>query len=238
MTERDHTIADEWQFLSEHPLLGCLEPEDLAVLLRRARVERFAEGEVLFRRGDPGDRLFAVLAGRIMIGTPLRRDKVDVLNVLGKGRVFGELALMDGRERTADAVALADSRLLVLERGDFLFFLNHNGAAAAQLIAALCTQLRSVCEPEWYEATRLSDVPARLARKLLLLADVYGKPGAGGLRIGLKLSQGELGQMTGASRESINAHLRSWRRQSLIEIDGGTIVIRDANGLERIVAPR
>ncbi len=238
MTERDHAIADEWQFLSEHPLLGCLEPEDLAELLRRARVERFAEGEVLFRRGDPGDRLFAVLAGRIMIGTPLQRGKVDVLNVLCTGRVFGELALMDGRERTADAVALADSRLLVLERGDFLFFLNRNGAAAARLVAALCTQLRSLCEPEWYEATRRSDVPGRLARKLLLLADVYGKPGAGGLRIDLKLSQGELGKMTGASRESINAHLRSWRRQSLIEIDGGTIVIRDANGLERIVAPR
>lgn len=238
MTARDYTIADGWQFLSEHPLLGCLEPEDLAGLLRRARVERFAQGAVLFRRGDPGDRLFAVLAGRIMIGTPLQQDKIDVLNVLCKGRVFGELALMDGRERTADAVALADSRLLVLERGDFFFFLNDNGAAAARLIVALCTHLRSVCEPEWYEATRLIDVPGRLARKLLLLADVYGKASTGGVRIDLKLSQGELGKMTGASRESINAHLRSWRRQSLIEIDGGAIVIRDADGLERIVAPR
>ncbi len=210
MTDRTFTAADGRQYLVEHDLLGHLEPEELEALLACARVERFGEGGVVFREGDPGDKLFAVLAGRIMIGRRLERGKVDVLNVLGQGRIFGEIALLDGGARAADAVAITEAHLLVIERGGFIAFLTDQRDVAPRLIAALCQRVRRVSEPEWYEAARFARLPVRLARKLLLLAEVYGEATPDGLRIDLGLSQQELGDMTGASRESINVQLRAW----------------------------
>ena len=235
MTDRTFTAADGRRYLVEHDLLGHLEPEELEALLACARVERFGEGGVLFREGDPGDKLFAVLAGRIMIGRRLERGKVDVLNVLGQGRIFGEIALLDGGARAADAVAITEAHLLVIEHSDFIAFLKSHRDVAPRLIAALCQQVRRVSEPEWYEAARIRSLAVRLARKLLLLASVYGEPGQGGVRIDLKLSQEDLGRMTGVSRESINKQLRNWQHDGLIATDAGTIVIRDPDQLRRII---
>ncbi len=235
MTDRTFTAADGRRYLVEHDLLGHLEPEELEALLACARVERFGEGGVLFREGDPGDKLFAVLAGRIMIGRRLERGKVDVLNVLGQGRIFGEIALLDGGARAADAVAITEAHLLVIERGGFIAFLKSHRDAAPRLITALCQRVRRISKPEWYEAARIRSLAVRLARKLLLLASVYGEPGQGGVRIDLKLSQEDLGRMTGVSRESINKQLRNWQHDGLIATDAGTIVIRDPDQLRRII---
>ncbi len=135
----------------------------------------------------------------------------------------------------ADAVSLVESPLLVIERDDFILFLRQHGDVALRLIAALCERVRRVSEPEWYAAARPAKLPMRLARKLLLLADVYGKPSAHGVRIDLGLSQQDLGAMTGASRESINMQMRSWRKQRLIGVDAGAIIIRDPDRLKGIV---
>ncbi len=235
MTDRTFTAADGRQYLVEHDLLGHLEPEELEALLACARVERFGEGGVLFREGDPGDKLFAVLAGRIMIGRRLERGKVDVFNVLGQGRIFGEIALLDGGARAADAVAITEAHLLVIEHSDFIAFLKSHRDVAPRLITALCQRVRRFSKPEWYEAARIRSLAVRLARKLLLLASVYGEPGQGGVRIDLKLSQEDLGRMTGVSRESINKQLRNWQHDGLIATDAGTIVIRDPDQLRRII---
>ncbi len=111
-------------------------PGELKKLLASARVQRFGAGEILFRKGDRGDKLFVVLSGRIMIGTRLGPGKVNVLDVLGEAGVFGEVALLDGAERAADAVALVESHLMVLERGDFVSFMDDHREAAQRLMAA------------------------------------------------------------------------------------------------------
>ena len=238
MTTRKFTVANGRRILSEHELLGHLKPKELTKLLTYARVQRFGAGEILFRKGDRGDKLFVVLSGRIMIGTRLGPGKVNVLDVLGEGRIFGEVALLDGAERAADAVALVESRLMVLERGDFVSFMDDHREAAQRLMAALCKRVRSISEPESYQAVRFAKLPVRLAKKLLLLAEVHGESTRQGVRIDLKLLQGDLGKMTGTSREGINKQMRSWRKQRLIEDDAGTITISNLKQLKRISEAR
>ena len=226
MKDRGYNAADARMLLSKHELLGRLTGEEQRHLLAPARVERFAPGETLFRRGDPGDRLFVILVGRIMLGTALGPDKLDVANILCAGRVFGEVAFLDGAERLADATALVECQVLVIERRDFVPFLHKHKDAGLHLIAGLCACVRQVSEPESYEVARFSTLPVRLARKLLLLADIYGRPVDAGLRIEMKLSQQDLGRMTETSRESINKVTRAVRRELLVEIEDGYITIR------------
>ena len=105
-------------------------------------------------------------------------------------------------------------------------------------MAALCKRVRSISEPESYQAVRFAKLPVHLAKKLLLLAEVYGESTRHGVRIDLNLLQGDLGKMTGFSREAINWQMRSWGKQRLIEDDAGTITISDPKQLRRISEAR
>ncbi len=147
MPDLRFSVSDGREFLARHDLLGHLTPEELDHLLAPARVERLDEGRVLFRKGDPGDRLYVVLSGRISIGTTSEAGKEVVFNVLGRGEVFGEIALLDGKARTADATAMAESHLLVLERADFMPFLERHPEVAARLIAVLCERVAGSASP-------------------------------------------------------------------------------------------
>ena len=175
MPDLRFSVSDGREFLARHDLLGHLTPEELDRLLAPARVERLDEGQVLFRKGDPGDRLYVVLSGRISIGTTSEAGKEVVFNVLGRGEVFGEIALLDGKARTADATAMAESHLLVLDRADFMPFLERHPEVAARLIAVLCERVRWISES--YEDALFLELPARLAKRLLVLAQSHGEPG-------------------------------------------------------------
>ncbi len=236
MKALEYSVAHGREFLARHDLLGHLRPEELDRLLASARVERVETGEVLVRKGDPGDKLFVVLAGRIGIGMVSEEGKEAVLNVLGPGAVVGEIALLDGRKRTADAAARAESHLLVIERRDFIPFLESHPEVAARLIAVLCERVRWVSQS--YEDALFMELPARLARKLLILAETYGEPvDDAGIRIGFRLSQEELGKMTGVSRESVNRLMRSWQDEGLVAVSHGRVTILDKDRLRALVGP-
>jgi CRP-like cAMP-binding protein len=161
--------------------------------------------------------------------------KEVILNVLGRGEIFGEIALLDGKERTASATAKEESHLLVIDRHDFIPFLETHGEVAARLMGVLCARVRWVSQ--CYEEALFMNLPARLAKKLLFLADSHGSHGADGIRIDFKLSQRDLGKMTGVSRESINKQIRSWQERGLVAVDQGYLTIKDRRRLERIVTP-
>ncbi len=236
MPDLRFSVSDGRDFLAQHDLLGHLTPEELDLLLGSARVERLDAGRVLFRKGDPGDRLYVVLAGRIAIGTTSEDGKEVVFNVLGRGEVFGEIALLDGKARTADATAMAESHLLVLERKDFMPFLERHPEVAARLIAVLCERVRWVSES--YEDALFMDLPARLAKRLLILAESYGEPVEGaGTRIEFPLSQQELAKIAGVSREAVNKLLRAWQSEGLIAHDHSHVTILDEARLKRLVEP-
>jgi CRP-like cAMP-binding protein len=236
MPDLRFSVSDGREFLARHDLLGRLTPEELDRLLAHARAERVDEGRVLFRKGDPGDRLYVVLAGRISISTTSEAGKEVVLNVLGRGEVFGEIALLDGKARTADAIAMAESHLLVLDRADFMPFLERHPEVSARVIAVLCERVRWISDS--YEDALFLELPARLAKRLLVLAQYHGEPGDGTTtRIEFPLSQQELANLAGVSREAVNKLLRDWQSEGVIAHDKHHVTILDPARLKRLIEP-
>lgn len=143
-----------------------------------------------------------------------------MFNLLHPGEIFGEIALLDGRPRTADAMAMTDCELTVIERRDFLAFVHGEPNVALQLIALLCERLRIASEH--YEEVVFLDLPTRLARILLQLAD---QTEAGAAEPKLKITQREISQMLGSTRESVNKQLRAWSKRGVIALERGGIVV-------------
>lgn len=222
--------GSRWPLLRQHFLFAELPPEEFERLLGSATERRFAHGHTIFRRGEPGSSLIAVLEGQVRIGVCSESGREITLGIIGRGELFGEIAVIDGAGRTADATAMGACRLLVLDRRDFLPFLERCPQIAVRLLQLLCARMRkatSVCE-----SVALLDVPMRLARLLLQLAKEHGEPAGPRQCIALKLSQQELGNLVAATRESINKHLRLWEAEGLISMKGGRLVLNDVARLE------
>ena len=216
--------------LREHFLLSALTAEDFEQLMASATERRFRHGQTIFRRGDPGaacPRCSKVRCGSASARRAARRSRW----ASSASELFGEIAVIDGAGRTADATAIGACRLLVLDRRDFLPFLERCPGVAVRLLQLLCARMRkatSVCE-----SVALLDVPMRLARLLLQLAEEYGEPAGSRQRIALKLSQQELGNLVAATR-SINKHLRLWEAEGLISMNRGSIVLNDVARIEQL----
>lgn len=223
---------DKRKLLEQHPLFGRLEPDELDRLVTYLRVARYPRRTVLFRKGDPGTNMMVVLRGRVKVCTHSEDGKELVYNLFSPGEVFGEIALLDGADRTADAVTMEASELLVLERRDFIPFLHSHPDASLRLMAVLCQKLRQTSK--LLEEALFLEGPSRLAKRLVHLAEAFGKPVADGVRIDLQLSQQQLGNMVGMSRESMNKHLRQWRGEDLIRIEEGYYVITDIEALQEM----
>jgi CRP-like cAMP-binding protein len=225
MPGKGDAIAAARLILKRHHLFGNLTAGELDQLLAHAHVETFRAKQEIFHKGSPGRGLLTVLRGRVRISC-LGPDGGEVLLTdLGEGEVFGEITLLDGRERTADATALAECELLAIDRRDFVPFLMANPDVALRLLVVVCDRLRHTTEQ--FEDVIFLEGPARLAKKLLQLS---GAPAAGappGRRSGVKVSQRDLGNMIGLSRESINKQLSAWHRDGMIRVDRTGIVILD-----------
>lgn len=223
---------DKKAVLAEHFLLAQLRPEELERLAASATLTHHPAQATIFEKGDPGRGMMAVIRGRVKICSYSLNGKELVLNIIGRGGLFGEIALLDGRPRTAHAVALEDTDLLVLERSRFLPFLTANPEIAVRLICVLCERLRQTSEH--LEDALFLEAGPRLARWLLRLAGTFGKETKEGIRLDIKLSQQQIGNLVGISRESINKHLGDWQRTGHIQVVNGHITLRDRDALEEI----
>ncbi|MEK7244800.1 MAG: Crp/Fnr family transcriptional regulator [Pseudomonadota bacterium] len=215
-------------------LFANLTGAELDKVLALARLTRYAPREIVWRKGDYGNGMMAVLAGHVKLGAREASGKEFAFGIVKPGEIFGEIALLDGHERSVDATALDACEILFIDRRDFIPFLADHPDISIRLMTALCARLRRTGQQ--VEDSALGLCP-RLARNLLQLADHYGQPTAEGLRIDLKLSQRELGQLIGMSRESVNKQLGRWRRQDLIAIDRRIIVIRDLGHFRHLAEP-
>jgi Cyclic nucleotide-binding domain len=135
--------------LREHFLLSALTAEDFEQLMASATERRFRHGQTIFRRGDPGSSLLAVLEGQVRIGVCSESGKEITLGIVGQGELFGEIAVIDGAGRTADATAIGACRLLVLDRRDFLPFLERCPGVAVRLLQLLCARMRKATSPDY-----------------------------------------------------------------------------------------
>jgi CRP/FNR family cyclic AMP-dependent transcriptional regulator len=180
--------------------------------------------QMVYCKGDPGTHVYVVTKGRVKVTVPSEDGKELTLGILEPGEVFGELAVLEGKEHAATVVALERTEVAVIERQEFLRLLEREPAIVRALLATLCARLRQTAEL----AQDISSLPLprRLAKKLLALARTYGTQTPNGLRIGLHLCQQELANLVGTSRESVNKQLGAWQAGGLIEVDQGLITIR------------
>jgi CRP-like cAMP-binding protein len=222
--------------LMASPLFHAMQPAELEEILSLASERRFRRGQMIFQRGDEGSALMAVLRGRVRISSVSGDGKELTLNVINPGEIFGEIALLDGQPRSADAAAIEDTLLLVVERRQFLPVLRQSEDLFLRLLAVLCSRLRRTSLA--LEEIALFDLPVRLARVLLKLAEDYGRPVPGGTRIDLKLSQRDLSNLVAASRESVNKQLRTWRTSGAVNLEDGFIVLRRPGELNRLTDVR
>ena len=216
-------------------LFSGMKVDDLEALLSVAHERKVHRGTLVFQKGDTGSSMMAVLSGRIRIGSTSRDGKQLTLAVIDGGNVFGELALLDGKPRSADATALEDSILLEIARPAFLQLLKNDPSLLASLIALLCDRVRGASAA--LEDLSLLDLQTRLARVLVKLGIDYGRRTPNGVRIELRLSQTDLGTLVTASRESVNRQLQAWREAGILGSEGGLHVIRRSAQLAAFADP-
>lgn len=180
-------------------------------------------GALLCQRGDPGDAAYLVLDGELEIRTVSRSGEMVRLAALGRGELAGEMALLDGGERSADMVATRRTRLLRLTRAALLESLLAEPRAAVALIEALSRRLRDMDVA--LEVSQLADLGGRLAR--LLLAEA-------GVQMLVPLTQGELAYRISASREKVNRKLSQWAREGLVSVTKSGVRVLSVDGLRRL----
>jgi CRP/FNR family transcriptional regulator, cyclic AMP receptor protein len=226
------TYEEKRQLFKRHFLYGKLSDQEVDTLLAFSRVERYPAGLEIYAKGSPGDCMMAVLRGRVKMSSVSTEGKEIVLNNMDAGEIFGEIAMLDGEERSADAIAVTDCELLVLHRRDFMPILEKHADICLILLKILCQRLRQTSEQ--VEDVLFRHLESRIAKALLHLAESAGMNGANGSSADLHISQRELGAHAGGSRESVNKHLQSWHRAGLIRLGKSSIVIRDLAAIERL----
>jgi CRP/FNR family transcriptional regulator, cyclic AMP receptor protein len=228
-----HTVREGSKLLEKCRLFRALDEQTRFQLASRAHRYRFAAGESIFEIGSAEQSMLAVFTGTVRITARSPTGREIALADLGPGEVFGEIALFDGRGRTASAVALSACELLVFERRDVMAFLEHHPQACLRLLETLCERLRHA--DERITEVAFSELSVRLAK--VLLTKAITPKGIGNAKPPkVALSQRELAMLIGGTRESVNRCLRDWQRRGIVHLGGGWIVIDTPDALESIVA--
>lgn len=217
--------------VSNIPLFRSLSSEDRSDLASLLRVQKVKAGEVLFRKGSEGTTLYIIENGAVKIVLPSRLGDEMIITIFSEGDFFGEMALLDNMPRSADAVAVDPSCLLLLNRSDFLHFLKKSDAAIKAILSSLSMRLRRT--DDLLEDTSFLNIPARFAKKLLELGTTFGHRDGETLEISLRLTQKDMADMVGATRESINKELRVLREKGIVTLSGSSLVINDITRLKR-----
>jgi CRP/FNR family transcriptional regulator len=217
--------------LGNLPLFAALDDDADTALRGAMRHEQFARGAVIFDEGDAGDKLYAVIEGKVKLARTAPDGRENLQAVLGPGEMFGELSLFDPKPRTAGAVAVTDTVLASLAHEDLRPWITGRPDVAVQLLQALAQRLRRTNDV--LADLVFSDVPSRVAKALLQLADRFGKPTAEGVHVAHDLTQEELAQLVGASRETVNKALADFTARGWLRIESRAVVIRDIDGLTK-----
>jgi CRP/FNR family transcriptional regulator, cyclic AMP receptor protein len=215
--------------LRKHPIFCDLDPEALDQLCRYAKHSSLKRGATIVSKGDPGNSLIAVISGTVKISISSPDGRSAILNLIGPGETFGEVAVLDGLARTADATANTNCEIYVIDRRDFLPFVRSQPALAMKFIELLCTRLRWTSDQ--VEEVILQDLPGRLASTLLRLTEKH-KLAQGGRTIAI--TQQEISEMVGMTRESINKQLRAWATRNWVRLEHGAIVVLNAEMLREV----
>ena len=215
--------------LRKHPIFCDLDPEAFEQLCRYAKHSTLKRGTTIVSKGDPGNSLIAVISGTVKISVSSADGRSAILNMIGPGEIFGEVAVLDGHPRTADATANTNCEIFVIDRREFLPFVRSQPELAMKFIELLCARLRWTSDQ--VEEVILQNLPGRLASALIRLTEKH-KLAPGGRTIAV--TQQEISEMVGMTRESINKQLRIWSARNWVRLEHGAIVVLDAVPLQAL----
>jgi CRP/FNR family cyclic AMP-dependent transcriptional regulator len=206
--------------------------DEAAAALRSSMTEvKLSRGDVLFREGDEGDRVYVVIEGKIKLGRTSSDGRENLLALLGPGQMFGELSLFDPGPRSATATAVTDTTLLGLGHSALLPWLTGRPEVSRGLLLQLASRLRR--SNDTLADLVFSDVPGRVAKALLELSERFGAPTNEGIRVEHDLTQEELAQLVGASRETVNKALADFTSRGWIRLEQRSVVLLDVDRLRR-----
>lgn len=215
--------------LRKHPIFCDLDPEAFDQLCRYAKHTTLKRGAAIVSRGDPGNSLIAVISGTVKISVSSPDGRSAILNLIGPGEIFGEVAVLDGQARTADATANTNCEIVAIDRREFLPFVRSHPALAMKFIELLCARLRWTSDQ--VEQVILQDLPGRLASALIRLTEKRQLVSAGRT---IAITQQEISEMVGMTRESINKQLRVWAARNWVRLEHGAIVVLNAEPLQAL----
>jgi CRP/FNR family cyclic AMP-dependent transcriptional regulator len=213
------------------PLFSALDDEAAQALMESMTASRLERGDILFHEGDRGDRLYVIGEGKIKLGLTSNDGRENLLAILGPGEMFGELSLFDPGARTATATAVAETQLIALGHEDLTAFLSGRPVVAATMLAALARRLRRTNET--LSDLVFTDVPGRVAKALLDLSNRFGRSAEDGILVAHDLTQEELAQLVGASRETVNKALADFATRGWIKLEARAVVLIDVERIQR-----
>ena len=222
------------RLLGNCTLFSGLSADERAEITGRAHIRSLAAGETVFATGAAGDQMMALLSGTIRISVSSVDGRELLLAIIQPGEVFGELTVLDGKERSADAIAETPCTLAILHRHDVLSFFERNPSAWPKLVDVLCQRLRRTNVV--FAEVALLQLPLRLAKAMLRLLDLQtgSAPPQPAM---IRFSQRELANMVGGTRESVNRCLRSWHRDGIVQMTEGSIIVVNRPALENMAEP-
>jgi CRP/FNR family transcriptional regulator len=217
--------------LASAPLFAALDAESAETLEKVLTSRTVSRGHIVFKEGDTGDRLFIVLEGKIKIYRASADGRENLIALLGAGEMFGELSLFDPGPRTASVSAVTDATLASLDHDDLRPLLLERPGLGVELLRALAQRLRRTNDA--MADLVFTDVPGRVAKALLDLAAKFGVEEAEGKRVRHDLTQEELAQLVGASRETVNKALSEFAHRGWLRIEGRSVLQLDEERLVR-----
>lgn len=213
------------------PLFAALDDADVSALQATMSTSRLGRGEVLFREGEQGDRLYVIQSGKVKLGRSSADGRENLVAILGPGEMFGELSVFDPGPRNATATAVAETHLIGLGNDALQQFLLARPPVAQSLLAALARRLRRTNDS--LADLVFTDVPGRVAKALLDLSERFGRPVEEGVLVAHDLTQEELAQLVGASRETVNKALADFATRGWLRLEARAVVLLDVDRLRR-----
>ncbi|RYE80898.1 MAG: Crp/Fnr family transcriptional regulator [Myxococcales bacterium] len=217
--------------LRQAPLFSALDDEAAEALRSSMSETRIRRGEALFREGDSGDKLYIVIDGKVKLGRSSSDGRENLLAILGPGQMFGELTLFDPGPRSATVTGVTDAQFLSLSHDDLMRWLSGRPSVALGLLSQLAARLRKANDV--VADLVFSDVPGRVAKQLLELARRFGDRKDDGVHVHHELTQEELAQLVGASRETVNKALADFASRGWLRLEPRSVVIMDVERMKR-----
>lgn len=213
------------EFLTSVPIFSDLDSETLEIVSKLGTVRTYEKNSVILTEEEDGSALFVIISGKVKVCRSSSDDpgKEVILSILNPSDFFGEMALLDGLNRSASVIAMGDSKLFIIQRSDFLDLLHKHPEVSVTLLQELTQRLRA--QGMKIKALSLKDAEGKVATVLLQLADDVGRIKHGIVEIEKLPFQHELANMAGTSRETISRTLHSFAKKGLVELEGSKLRI-------------